>query len=68
MQSSFGKSSDSGWRATLDSRVDLNARRGRLQWGLETGEPSDPPQMGVHAAYGVVMQTDHVADFVEEFG
>jgi hypothetical protein len=35
---------------------------------VETDEPSDPLDIGALGVYGVVMQTEHLADVIEQFG
>jgi hypothetical protein len=35
---------------------------------VETGEPYDPLHIGALSVYGVVVETEHLVDFIEEFG
>ena len=34
---------------------------------VETGKPYDPLHIGALGVYGVVVKTEHLADFIEEF-
>jgi hypothetical protein len=34
---------------------------------VETGEPYDPLHIGALGVNGVVVETEHLADFIEEF-
>jgi hypothetical protein len=35
---------------------------------METDEPYDPIHIGALGVHGVVVETEHLADFIEEFG